>query len=157
MSRHRKAYVISYHGTLCQDYRGIPIGHLWILHIYPYINSLWTPSVQCNGQPLAIFQPSDAVDRLMQPMVGHLCHQFFYNCNTVFLVFITCIIIHYLLLKSLPCQSIYSMLMCNIEYCTLYLSNYRLWLTVKVITTLTTRVALPRRKKKLIYEVKAWY
>jgi len=31
MSRHRKAYVISYHGTLsrhviCQDYRGIPTG-----------------------------------------------------------------------------------------------------------------------------------
>jgi len=31
-------------------------------------------SVQYNsGRPLAIFQPSDAVDRSMQPLIGHLC------------------------------------------------------------------------------------
>ena len=27
MSQHRKAYVISYHGVLCHDYRGIPMNN----------------------------------------------------------------------------------------------------------------------------------
>ena len=32
MSRHKTGYVISYHGILCHDYRGIPNTRVLILH-----------------------------------------------------------------------------------------------------------------------------
>jgi len=54
--------------------------------------------VQYNSRPLAIFQPSDAADRLIQPMVGHLCQSIVFaaiilNCWSIIMLGLSDIIV----------------------------------------------------------------
>ena len=130
--------------------------------------SLWNLTVckvQYNGRPSAIFRPSDAADRSIQPLVGHLCRSIvfaavilYYN---MYYYSYYCRIVPFIInaIQSLSKPSLRrSSDAMHMRMVTSYLSaNYRLWDTVNVAKKRSLQWLHKRRfpdeEKKVMYSM----